>query len=242
MKFFTKIKNVIGTAEDVVYPHYACVVCGRESPSGQLCENCKQYLIAEPCCAICGEHISDGGIVCDECKDGRLFDKNRSVFVYGGNVAESILALKFRGAKYKAIDFAKLLAQKYSEFGEIADVVCYVPATQKRERLRGYNQAKELALEFCKITGLPFVELLTKTKETGHQAELSREERLTNLANSFAVTDRWLARNRKVLVIDDVLTTGSTLNACAKVLKHAHAKKVYCLTIAKTEYKLIKKD
>ena len=134
----------------------------------------------------------------------------------------------------EAVDFAKILASKFAESGISADIVTYVPTTAKKLKERRYNQSAEMAKEFAKLTNLVCLDLLDKTKDTIEQKELTRSERLKNLIGSIVTKDKWQVKGKDILVIDDVFTTGGTMDACAKALKRAGANKVYGLTVCKT--------
>lgn len=238
-KIKDKVVKFINKVEDVIFPHYVCPFCEIETYNGKVCEDCKSNLINPNYCQRCGAHIPKSAKVCMQCKEtDRIFDQNFSVYNYDGAVSMAIQKLKFKGAKYLAIDFAKILAEKFETLQIDIDIITFVPSTAKRIKERGYNQAKEVAINFSKLVKLPCIELLAKTKETAHQVELNRKERLSNLIDSFAVVDKWQVRGKNILVIDDVFTTGSTMTSCAKALKKAGAQKVYGLTLAKTDKKM----
>lgn len=112
------------------------------------------------------------------------------------------------------------------------ELITYVPLTDRKLRERGFNQAKLLARYLAQEVDLPLVEALMKTRETQPQAELGRKERRTNLKDSFAPV-RTIHRD-EVLLIDDVFTTGATATECSKALKHAGAKRVYVVTLARS--------
>ena len=229
------MKKIIEKIEKLMFPHYACAFCGRETPDGELCDACRKFLIVPKVCDICGEHISDDSTICMSCKEyKRNFDKSLSVAEYNQTTAAAVMALKYAGKRYLATDFAKLLAQKYVESGFDADIVCSVPSSKERLKERGFDHAKDIAKEFCKMTGLEYKDLLVKIKHTEHQTELSREQRLVNLEGSFAAQNVTEIKGKKILIVDDVFTTGSTLSCCAKALRKAKPAKIFCLTVAKT--------
>lgn len=229
------MKDFLKKIDEVLYPHYGCAFCGRETPNGEICGKCKDFLIVPKLCPVCGEHISDDSTICMSCKKfERHFDKSLSVAEYNQTTAAAIMALKYSGRRYLAKDFARLLAQKYAESDFDVAFVCAVPSSAKRLKERGYNHAEEIAKEFCQITGLEFANLIAKTKDTEHQTELSQEQRLTNLDGSFEATCGEEVKGKNILIIDDVFTTGSTLSCCAKALKKKKPAKIYCLTVAKT--------
>ena len=235
MKVKQILSKMINVAEDTMFPHYVCPFCGAETPDGVVCNECNKSLITPSFCEKCGEHVGENARVCMECKEiERLFDRSLSVFKYENSIAAAIKRFKFNGAKYLAEDFAMLLAAKFNSINIDVDIITCVPSTQKNIKERGYNQAAEMAKHFAEIVNLPFAEVLLKTKETPHQIDLTKQQRLKNLAGSFSVVDKWLVKNKSILIIDDVFTTGSTMSACAKVIKKAGANKVYCFTLAKT--------
>lgn len=238
MKIKDFFNKVVSKVEDTMFPHYVCPFCKTETPDGCVCNDCLKLAIQPTYCAKCSEHITEGSTICIECKDyERIFDKNISVFNYTDKVSLAIQRFKFKQEKYLAKDFAILLAQKYAQANISADIITFVPASKKRVKERGYNQAEELANELSKLINIPTLNLLIKTKETVHQTQLSRKERLQNLMGSIAVADKWQIKGKNILVIDDVFTTGSTMSTCAKVLKKAGATNVYGLTLAKTAIK-----
>jgi competence protein ComFC len=114
------------------------------------------------------------------------------------------------------------------------DAVTFVPLEKRRLRERGFNQSRILASSLSKEFGIPLVDALEKIRVTKHQNELSREDRLTNLGGAFRVknTSRPL-KGLKVLLIDDVMTTGATLNACSLSLFNEGAAEIRCLTLAR---------
>ena len=116
----------------------------------------------------------------------------------------------------------------------MADVVTYVPMPKTREKERGYNQAKELAGEFCKLSKLPMLDLLTRKDDVVKQSTLSAKERKENIKDSFSAINKARIKGKDILIIDDVSTTGSTTSECANVLKKAKARSVCVLTVCKT--------
>tara|TARA_B100000378_G_scaffold140835_1_gene113765 strand:- start:1343 stop:1804 length:462 start_codon:yes stop_codon:yes gene_type:complete len=149
-----------------------------------------------------------------------------------GTVKEAIHNMKYRGLKAAAPELAELLANYLEEHPMPGDVLTPVPLHPRRLRSRGYNQSALLAKELSKKLGLEMNQsLLIRAKNNQPQVSASRDERRENVQGSFRCDGR--ADGRTVILVDDVATTGSTLSACAAVLKAAGASSVWCLVLAR---------
>ena len=226
-------KFLIAAAFD---PRWTCAVCGRENFGEKyICEECEKKLpfIGENRCAHCGRPLAAAAPVCDTCRN-RLteIDGCRSVFRYAGAVETLIKKFKYGGGKWLAEGFAEYLAALFGESGFEADAAVSVPMLEKDEKRRGYNQTKLLAEAFSALTGIPAEDPLRKKRLTARQAALAGKDRLKNLIDAFRVKDKTLTEGKSILILDDVTTTGATLQAVAAALKKGGAKRVYALTIA----------
>jgi ComF family protein len=225
----TKLKRI---ALDLLFPQW-CVGCGREG--NYICDGCRESLsrILPPVCPHCGKPQSDG-ILCPACEEGNPgIDGIRSPFVFDGVIRRAIHELKYRNLRALAVPLAGLLYDYLQENSVPGEVLVPVPLHRKRLRERGYNQSALLARELGKLTGMPVIgDYLIRQQHTTPQARTaSIGERRQNVANAFACANGKL-RERKVILIDDVTTSGNTLNACAISLKESGVTSVWGLVMA----------
>lgn len=234
-----KIKELFNKITEYIFPlTHTCNSCGREIFSdGYFCEECEKSIIHNDkiICNHCGRRIFNEENYCNSCS-GRetYFEKARSAYVYAPPISSMILRLKYENQKYLAKIFAKQLSFVYFKNFMCCDAVTFTPMTKEREEERGYNQAEVLADEFCKIVELPILkDVLVKTKETARQATIpTAKERRENLSGSFKALNKNKIKDKKILLIDDVMTTGATVEILCELLMKAGAKSVTVLTVA----------
>lgn len=234
-----KIVKGINYLEDFLFNPHSCMFCGCECDDDELriCFRCKEDLdfIKDRFCLKCGTLLLGDYDFCIECKnESHEFEMARSVLLYNQKSAPAILKFKYGGRKAYAIPLAKLLAKRYAESDILADIVTFVPMPEDRKKQRGYNQSEELCKEFSLLTGIKMVETLKRIKNTERQATLGKEERRKNLQGSFGAVAKKCFKDKDVLIIDDVVTTGATADECAKTLLKAGARSVSVLSVAKT--------
>jgi len=234
MRFFDAISSFF--SKYLFNTKWRCVNCDREIFGEDFfCEKCKNQLPYndKSYCQHCGRKLKIAREYCTTCK-GRLInvDKARSVYNYEKPISVLIQRLKYNNKRYLAEPFAQDMANVYYKNYFNADGVVFIPMTDKAFKKRGYNQSEELAKEFCKITGLELLYCLKKVKETSRQATLNRTERQKNLKTAFRVVDRKLVKGKKILIIDDVTTTGATSEVVAERLKRAKARAVFLISVA----------
>lgn len=201
-----------------------------------LCDKClnNAKFIGENCCQKCGKVLVLG--YADLCSDCRIikhhFDKAFSVVEYRDEVKSALIRYKFFGQKKVLNTLASLALSKLGEIDSV-DLIIPVPLHKDKMRQRGFNQSEEIAGFIAKETGIQLNKTcLFRVKNTKSQSTLSRQERLKNLKNAFKGFNINQINGKKLLLIDDIYTTGSTVSECARELKKAGAKKVYVLTIA----------
>ena len=221
---------------DLFFPvNCKCMFCNCETPEFGICDKCLSELpfIKSPTCDKCGGENHGRGAVCIECK-GRehYFDKTYCVFHYTGDVRDKIVNFKQGGKKYLGYSFAWLVEKKYLEIEENIDIIIPVPINESRLKERGFNQSEVLCEELLP-TGKVDNSILIRVNDTPHQTGLSRENREKNLKDCFRLVDSKKIKGKNILIVDDIYTTGSTLNECARLLKIKGANKVIGLCLAR---------
>ncbi|MBQ8451884.1 MAG: ComF family protein [Clostridia bacterium] len=243
MSFKSKLKNIFNSVEDLLFSNHSCVSCGREIPDGSqfsMCLNCFNELrkIDGKLCKKCGAHIEGNADVCDECKETSFeFNCNRSCFYYDEVPAKIIKNLKYSGNKFIAKIVAEMMMTR-PEFFDGIDIITFVPLSKKKLRERGFNQSEEIAKIIGAKTGIKVHSLLLKVSDGKNQASLSGKERLENLKDAFEplVEAKSIVKNKRVLILDDIFTTGTTLNECAKALAKLKPKQISTVTFLKTDF------
>jgi len=228
-----QLAKLKGMALDLLFPQW-CVGCGKEGDF--ICYSCRRSLprIIPPLCPRCGKP-QPSGILCPNCVGWRArIDGIRSPFQFDGVIRQAIYQLKYINLRALAAPLAKLLNDYLSTNPVPGEVLVPVPLHQKRLRERGYNQSSLLAQELGKLTNLPVVDdCLVRQRHALPQVRTSTmDERWSNVADAFTCCDHRL-RDRQVLLIDDVSTSGATLDACAAALKAAGATSVWGLVLAR---------
>jgi len=218
-----------------------CNNCFREIFGGEgigeslFCPDCYAHLPfnGKSICAHCGRSTLEPVKFCDDCTGIEwTYHSARSPFYYAMPVDKLIRAQKYGGRRYLAEVFSPFLAETFLKSFSEADALVFVPMTKKAIKKRGYNQSELLARQLSKRVGLPVLDVMEKKADTTRQAKLTRSERLMNLKGIFSVTDKAAVRDKRVVVVDDVLTTGATAESMAYSLKKAGAKCIYVLTVA----------
>lgn len=191
---------------------YDCLACGAEGRL--LCADCASGLPAVPERCYSCQTPSPGWRTCPSCQPDSLLREVRTATVYDGHAKDLIWKLKLGGARAAG----RIMAERLVPLTGLSDaIIVPVPTATRRVRQRGYDQAKLLASELSRLTGLANHDCLARQGQS-HQHGLSRHQRLGRLAGSFRVVKPQLVEGRNVILVDDVVTTGATLEAAAEAL------------------------
>ena len=209
-------------------------------------------LIFPPKCIFCNKILNYGvsTCICENCsvripyfndrnlnliKSNNYFDDIICICEYSGMIKEALIKYKFSNRPSFGRTFAQLIYERIKEKTdwEKVDIIVSVPLHRKKEQMRGYNQSYLISKQLGKLLGIEVNKnLLIRTRNTDSQSLLNRVERLRNVKDAFSVPDENSVKDKSILVVDDILTTGTTLNECCKVLKNAGARKITAAVVA----------
>ncbi|MEK6777166.1 MAG: ComF family protein [bacterium] len=211
-----------------------------------FCGLCSQNMIKilGPCCPTCGRPLPSGelldagpGFRCGDCRLGHThLDGARAFFYFAGPTRDAIHLFKYHGFWRLGRGLAALaIGNQIKEWPYDASLILPVPLDSFRLRKRGFNQAVVLGRSFSEVKGIPMaLDLIVRTKRVPPQVGLRGKERLKNIRGCFKVTHPEKIEGQKVLLSDDVVTTGATANECARILKKSGADRVYLFALAGT--------
>ena len=205
------IKIALEALLDIIYPYdNKCIICGVEGFLG-ICSKCKS-----------------------EIKRVHQQEEIMAYGYYGGVLKKLILNLKYHKSFIAGKVLADLLCQIIIEKKLSIDCICYVPISKDSLKKRGFNQCSVLAKNISSILDIPVIDCLVKVKETKEQKLLGKEERMKNILDAFEIKHKEKLFKKNILLIDDVYTTGATINECKKNIEKCNINKIYLLTIAKS--------
>jgi competence protein ComFC len=237
----SKIYQVVSSIIDYILPQ-RCFSCSELSQdSGGFCGKCWHELdfITSPLCLVCGRKFTldlEENQTCLSCiKSPPKYDKARALFKFDENSKSLVHAFKYYDKTILGRKFAEMINARYSAEIMDADLIVPVPMHKLKRLLRMYNQAGVLALELGKAAKKMVVQdILVKTKWTKPQTLMSYKARLKNISGSISIKNELAVKGKNVILVDDVLTTGTTVSLCAHELKKAGAKSVTVISIAAT--------
>lgn len=205
------IKIVPEALLDIIYPYEnKCIICGVEGFLG-ICSKCRSDI-----------------------KRVNQQEEIMAYGYYGGVLKKLILNLKYHKSFIAGKVLADLLCQIIIEKELSIDFICYVPISKASLKKRGFNQCSVLAKNISSILDIPVIDCLVKIKETKEQKLLGKEERVKNILGAFEVKNKEKLFKKNILLVDDVYTTGATINECKKNIEKCNINKIYLLTIAKS--------
>ncbi len=214
-----------------------CPICGGISEEG-ICASCRSRLfpIREDYCLKCGKPLEDEQEeYCPDCKKhAHAFDAGRALFSYQGDLKKSLYRLKYEGKKEYGRIFGEEMARELGPWIRQRRItrIVPIPLHAARQRERGYNQAAIPARELGRLLGIPVEEdLLARLKPTAPQKTLTGYERRKNLAGAFLLTGK-IRPGERILLVDDIYTTGSTVDAASACLKEGGDCRIYVLAVA----------
>lgn len=238
-------KRIIDKVLEWIFPSdIYCICCGNLINSGKkysLCDDCIRDLdwVNEFECEKCGVKLKNAEIrFCKTCLESlQSFDRAYTCMVYDTMAKKMITDYKFRGKAYMAEGLADIMVDKFLLSGCAGDLVMFVPMHPKKEKQRGYNQAELLARNFAKKLGLPLADnVLVRKNYKKAMNKLSAEERRENIKGAYALSGEEksleIIKRKSVILIDDIYTTGTTVNACAELLRDGGVESVSVFTLA----------
>lgn len=232
-----KLKMLYNGLLEAVYPRH-CPVCDDivEQRGEKICLKCmdRLRLLTPPFCMCCGKKAEDGAEYCHDCREREhLFERGRALYEYD-SAAGSIYRFKYAGRQEYADFFGEQIAEYLGEFirGQRPDAFVPIPLHRRRKTRRGYNQAQLLAEAAGREMGIPvYSELLVRERDTVPQKKLNPQERQNNLKKAFNISENDV-KLKTIIVIDDIYTTGSTIDEAARALKTAGAERVFFVALA----------
>ncbi len=236
---------MFGQIINLIYPA-SCQACGKKTSScnQHLCEGCLKKIKKRvpPFCIKCGRQIPGGPELkerCNDCKNSNpYYDRALSAFHYGGILKKLVYSFKYKKITSLAKEFSDLIEAFMKDYtmGRDADLVLPIPMHPFRLMRREINPSHILARDLAKKLGIPYSDkILKKTKNTYPQSRLKRKQRIDNIKGSFSLNKNAVhsIRVKNILLVDDIFTTGSTMNECARVLKEAGSGYVEVMTLAR---------
>lgn len=222
----------------MIFPR-RCPFCDGVMPPGELsCRPCREKLsyVGEHHCMKCGKQLQrENAEYCHDCeRTGHVFTRGRSLYVYDDAVRRSIAGFKYHNRREYAEFYAYDLARHLGGFLECCRPSCLIPVPVSKAKLkkRGYDQSEILSEAISADTGIPVLKnYVIRCRDTLPMKDLSRSERMKNLRGAFKITAHDV-KCRSVLIVDDIYTTGSTMDSMSTILKEAGAEEVYFVTLA----------
>ena len=221
-----------------VFPEI-CYLCQEgNAEDNYFCKSCSLMEevidLSKRLCDSCGSYLNNNFNICSKClPEEHLWQQGFCAYNYKRKTQQAIYLFKYNNKIILAKPFVEQMHKVIEPFIDEFDMITYVPKFWLHSLIQNYNQAKIIAQLLAQEIKLPCHSVIKKNKWTKKQAKLTKIERLKNLKNVFKIKNTKLIKNKSILLIDDILTTGTTLNQCTKILQSEGAKAVYILTISR---------
>ena len=239
-----RLKSLISSVISKVFPsEFKCIACSKDVfDDTRFCTKCAMNITrttTKRLCLRCHRPVYGDSDYCMVCLDTSLnFEMAYSVYTYSGTISKMIKSIKYSNKMHMVAYFAKQLADIYADM-PTCDIAVSVPPSLDRLKYRYHDHTRLLAEEFATLTTTLYnPSVIERVRDTEPLERKNPTERREHLKGAFRVADRHAIKGKKVLLLDDVYTTGATANECATILKKMGALEVYVLTIAVTEYKV----
>ena len=232
-----RILRTVPNFLNLIYPP-VCGVCGKLCDDF-VCKKCNNMLKKQAdfkADKFNNSYKNKIDIINNNKYQEKNFDEHLYIFKYEGIIRKMLLKYKFQDKSYLYKTFVNFLLkdEKLFEILEKYDTIIPVPISKKREKQRGYNQSGLIAKEIAKLTSLKYEDTcLLKIKDIIEQSKLNKEERILNIQDVYELRNEYEILHKKIILLDDIYTTGSTVNECCRILKKAKPMKIGVLTIAK---------
>lgn len=239
-----EIKEIINTILNYIYPqNITCIICDNPiklTNTYSLCKDCfKEIHFILDGCNKCGKPTiihnleRESLLDCSYCYNkSYYFDKSISCIEYNEISKKFVLDYKYKNKTYLCKYIAYIMKEKFEMENIDVDYILFVPLHKKRQNKRGFNQSEKIAREFGKLVNIPVLDCIERTKNTKQLYKLTKIERQNELKNGFQVKENIsLIKNKKIIIIDDIFTTGSTVNEISKILKLNNIGHICILTL-----------
>lgn len=236
--------KIIEFFQKIFFPaDFKCIVCGSEIFSESkycLCEKCGLEFNDGNFCQKCGTAIDNMAVFCEDCKNYKPhYSQAKSVLIYEGNAKKLIRGYKYGNKKYLYKPLGEMMSDCFARQNWKIDVIIPAPISRQRLKERGYNQSLLLAKVISDKFNIPTEQnFLHKIKNTPYQARSSRAERFSQVKGVFASSDEINIKGKNILLIDDVMTTGATVDELSRLILKKGANKVYVLVLSQPRKKI----
>ena len=232
------IRTTFSGIMDLIFPEKnTCLICGywdEKIGEDYICKECLYNFkkIKGHKCKVCSKLLVSSGNICIDCTEiPKFFKKVYSPYKYKGLIKDVLKDYKYNNKPYYYKLLGELLYKYIVEININIDIISYVPLHKNKKRKRGYNQSELMAKYLGKKLNISCEKLIDRILDTKAQNQLKKEDRIKNLKNTFLPV-KYL-KNKNILIVDDVYTTGTTLNECSKSLLKVEENNIYGLTIAR---------